>query len=144
MVTEKIKELAALEAKAAELKARIETQRDAELATLPSTYGYTSLNDFIKALKVAETKAAGRRGKRGPKPASAKAAKPAKSGKRTRTKITPELKQQVVAAVQAGKSGSEIANQFQISLPSVQNIKKEAGLVKARGTSADAGAGAAS
>jgi hypothetical protein len=63
----------------------------------------------------------------------AKAPKAAKAGKRTRAKITPELKQQVIAAVQAGQSGAEISKALGMSLPSVQNIKKEAGLVKSRG-----------
>jgi hypothetical protein len=40
--------------------------------------------------------------------------------------------------VQAGQSGAEIAKAFGISLPSVQNIKKEAGLVKARGAAPEA------
>jgi len=55
-----------------------------------------------------------------------------KSGKRAYTKITPEIKQQVISAVKADKSGATIAKEFGISLPSVQNIKKAAGLVKTR------------
>ncbi|MFA6959926.1 MAG: ParB/RepB/Spo0J family partition protein [Opitutaceae bacterium] len=58
-------------------------------------------------------------------------AKPVAKKKAGRVQITPDLKQQVVSAVQTGKSGAEIAKTFGISLPSVQNIKKEAGLVKA-------------
>jgi DNA-binding CsgD family transcriptional regulator len=34
--------------------------------------------------------------------------------------------------VDAGKTGAEIAKELKISLPSVQNIKKALGLVKAR------------
>lgn len=51
-----------------------------------------------------------------------------------RSAITPELKEQVKARVCAGKTGAEIAHEFGISLPSVQNIKKELGLIKPRGT----------
>jgi DNA invertase Pin-like site-specific DNA recombinase len=130
MVTEKIQELAALQAKAAKLQAAIESQRTSELAALPANYGYASLIDFIKALKAAVS--SGRRGRRG---AKAKVAKPAKKsgGKRKRAKITSELKSQVKSAVEAGKTGAAIAKEFGISVPSVQNIKKELGLVKKRG-----------
>jgi DNA-binding NarL/FixJ family response regulator len=134
MVTEKIQELAQLQAKAAKLQAAIETQRTAELASLPSKYGYASLDEFIKALKAAVS-SGGKRGRRGGK-AKAKAAKAPKKkagGKRKRAKITAELKQQVKAAVEAGRTGAQIAKEFGISVPSVQNIKKELGLVKKRG-----------
>ncbi len=138
MVTDKIQELAALKARAAKLQASIESQRDSELATLPSKYGYDSLKDFIKALQAAlsgggRRKRKGGRGKAksaaGPKPK----AKAKGKGKRKRAKITPELKAQVKAGVEAGKTGAVIAKELGISLPSVQNIKKEFGLVKKRG-----------
>ncbi len=131
MVTEKIQELAALQAKAAKLQAAIESQRTSELSALPSNYGYASLNDFIKALKAAVGR--GKRGRRSTK-AKAKGGKPAKKsgGKRKRAKITTELKSQVKSAVEAGKTGAAIAKEFGISVPSVQNIKKELGLVKKR------------
>jgi hypothetical protein len=132
MVTEKIQELAALQAKAAKLQAAIESQRTSELAALPANYGYASLNDFIKALKAAAA-SGGKRGRRGPKARAAKAAKKKAGGRRKRAKITAELKDKVKSAVEAGKTGAAIAKEFGISVPSVQNIKKELGLVKKRG-----------
>ncbi|MCF3648488.1 helix-turn-helix domain-containing protein [Synoicihabitans lomoniglobus] len=122
MVTDKIKELQALQAKAAELQKSIEVERTQELAALPAKFGY-DLPGFLKAVKAAAgSKTRGRKAK----------ASAAPSGKRTRTKITPELKAKVKAAVEAGKTGSAIASEFGISVPSVQNIKKEFGLVKER------------
>lgn len=123
MVTEKIKELQDLQARAADLQKAIDAERQQELAALPGRYGFDSVESFIKAVRGA---AGGRGKKRGRK------AKAAATGKRGRTKITPELKGKVIAAVQAGKTGAAVAAEFGISLPSVQNIKKEAGLVKAR------------
>jgi len=114
-------EIEIAKAKVAELEGFLKNQ--AKLAQLPSDYGYADLKSFIKALKRAA----------GGKPAKAAkvvSAKKAKRGKRTR--ITPEMKEAVKAAVVAGKTGSAIAKEFSISLPSVQNIKKEFGLVKAR------------
>lgn len=125
---DQIAELEKQKAKLLQAEAKLTADRVAALARLPGDYGYEDLNDFIAALKAAAGK--GRKGKPGRK-AGAKAAKPAK---RTRARITPEVKQQVIAALQAeGASGAKVAKQFGISLPSVQNIKKEAGLVKARG-----------
>jgi len=123
---DKINQLEAAKAKVAELEKSVLSEREQALASLPRDFGFDNLNAFIKALKAAASKSG--KGRR----TATKGAKAPKAGKRSRTKITPELKQQVIAAVQEGKSGSEIAATFSISLPSVQNIKKEAGLVKAR------------
>jgi DNA-binding NarL/FixJ family response regulator len=133
MVTEKIKQLQALQAKAKELQDSIEAERTQELASLPERYGYDSIAGFVKALKdAAEAKPArGRRPGKPGRPAKAAAAKPA-GKKRTRAKITSETKAQVKSLVEAGKTGAQIAKEVGISLPSVQNIKKELGLVKAR------------
>lgn len=139
MLVQKIQELTELRLRIAKLAAGIEQERTAELAAIPGQYGYADVNDFIKALK----QVVGVRGKRGKKTAKAPSGKPA--GKRTRARITPELKEQVKAAVLEGKSGPEIATRFGISAQSVQNIKKEFGLVTARGevapSSAPAGEG---
>jgi hypothetical protein len=118
MITQKIKELEELKARAATLEAAIETERAAELAALPGHYGYSDINKFISALK----KAFGAR-EGGDKASAA-------GGKRIRSKITPEIKEQVKTAILEGKSGIAIAAGLGISLPSVQNIKKELGLVK--------------
>ena len=56
----------------------------------------------------------------------------AASKTRKRAKITAAIRARVKKLLQAGKSGSKIAEAVGISLPSVQNIKKAAGLVKSR------------
>jgi hypothetical protein len=124
MITDKIKELAALKAQAAKLEAAVEAGRAAELSTLPESYGYASLKEFIKALKQAA--------KAKPKARKVKAAKAPKAGKKTRARITPEVKAQVKVAVEAGKTGAVIAKEFGISIASLHNVKKEFGLTKAR------------
>jgi transposase-like protein len=54
------------------------------------------------------------------------------SGRKPRAKITEELRTAMVAAMKAGESSSaEIATRFGVSIPTVQNIKKAAGLVRA-------------
>jgi len=133
MLTERIKELEAAKAKVQDLEAKIMAERPEELAGLPGRYGFSSLNEFIKAVKAAVAACGGSR-KRGRKAKAAVAATPrkAKAGKRGRARITDEVRLQVKQMVEAGQSGSEIAKALHISVPSIQNIKKSFGMVKAR------------
>lgn len=140
MFLDQLAELEKAKAKIAQAEAKLAADRVAALARLPSDYGYANLNDFIKALKAAAGKGGKAvKGKRGPKAASAP-----KAGKGKRAKITDEVKAQVKTMSEAGKTGLEIAKALGISQPSVQNIKKALGLVKARGKSAEAPASPAS
>ena len=116
MVTNKIRALEKYEQKVDALRREIERFRR-ELRSLPGQYGFGSMAAFIKELHRAEKAAGGKRG----------------GGRRKRAKITPETKQKVKALVAAKKTGRAIAAQLGISLPSVQNIKRELGLVKKRG-----------
>ncbi|HWA11136.1 MAG TPA: helix-turn-helix domain-containing protein [Opitutaceae bacterium] len=122
MVTNKIKALEAakarISAKIARLEQKINAQRRKQLAGLPAKHGFDSLAAFIAAVR----QAAGGRG------ASAGAGKK----KRRRAVITDATRAEVKKLAQAGKTGGEIAKTLGISLPSVQNIKKALGLVKAR------------
>lgn len=132
--TDQIAEITKAKAKLELAEAKFVADRIAALAKLPGDYGYSSLNEFIKALK----SAAGKAGK--PKVAKVaktpNAPKAPKAVKGKRAKITPEVKAEVKALVDAGKTGQEIAKALGISQPSVQNIKKELGLVKARAAAA--------
>jgi hypothetical protein len=120
MFTDKIKELEATKVKVAALEKKIATQLQRELAALPGKYGFGSVAAFLKALKAAA-------GGKSPKPA------PLKSGKRRRRAvITDATRAEVKKMAEAGKTGAVIAKALGISLPSVQNIKKALGLVKAR------------
>lgn len=126
MVTEVVKELEAARAKVAELENSLAKERKQKLAGIPKEYGFDNVEDFIKALR-----GAGSGPRRGRKPKAAPAASSSKKRSK-RARITPEVKEKVKAAVAAGKTGAEIAKEFSISVPSVQNIKKEFGLVKSR------------
>lgn len=125
MVIEVVKELEAAKAKVVELEHTLEKELTQKLSRLPYELGFDSLPAFIKALR----SAAGARKGRG----AAKAPKTTATGKRSkRARLTPELKDEVKSLVQSGKTGAQIAKQLGISVPSVQNIKKEFGLVKSR------------
>ena len=127
MLTEKIKELEAAKAKVEELEQKITVERTAELAALPAKFGYENVSAFLKAVRAAAGGSPSRRRARRTKTAG----KPKKKT-RKRAKITDETRAEVKKLVEAGKPGVEIAQTLGISLPSVQNIKKALGLVKAR------------
>lgn len=119
MVTNKLEKLREYQREMAKLEKELATF-NAKLASLPAKYGFKSMDAFIDALRAVKSGKA--------KPATA--ATP--SGRKPRAVITAETKQKVKALVNDGKTGSQIAKSLNISLPSVQNIKKELGLVKAR------------
>jgi len=124
MVTAKIKQLTEYQTKVDALKKAIASQLKHDLSSLHKKYGFETALDLIKAIKAS---AGGKRPGR-----VAKAAAKGGKKKRKRAKITPEMKQKLKGMVDAGKTGTVIAKSLGISLPSVQNIKKELGLVKAR------------
>jgi DNA-binding NarL/FixJ family response regulator len=136
MVTDKLKELEAARAKLASLEQAIAGELNKELASLPAKYGFQSTADFLKAVTAAAGGGGGngRRGRPGRKAGAATSAGPGAPGKkrRKRSVITDETRAQVKKLVNEGKTGGQIAKALDISLPSVQNIKKALGLVKKR------------
>jgi hypothetical protein len=109
-------------AKARAAAAKLEQSFVEELASLPKAYGFGSLTEFVAAL---ETAAGGRRG------GAKRAKKPSKPRARKRAVLTGSIRTKVKTLLKAGKSGSQVAKAVGISLPSVQNMKKAFGLVKA-------------
>jgi DNA invertase Pin-like site-specific DNA recombinase len=124
MLNNKLQELAKARAAVAQLEQEIQTNLQKELAGLPAQYGFTSVAKFAAAV----TKATGS------KPTKSATQPPATGKKRRkRAKITAETKDEVKKLAAAGKTGAEIATAVGISLPSVQNIKRELGLVRQHG-----------
>lgn len=119
MVTDRLKKLREYQRQMAKIENEL-ARFNAQLASLPGKYGFKSMDSFIDALRGAKSTG------------GAKSSGGKSSGRKPRAKITPEMKQKLKSLVGAGKTGGEIAKQLNISLPSVQNIKKELGLVKAR------------
>jgi hypothetical protein len=115
MPSNKLKEIAALKAEIAELEKAVAAEQKQKLANLHTEAGFESTEALIAALK----------GLKAPRKVTA-------SGRKSRAKITDALKAEVGKAVEAGQKGMEIARKFGISIPSIQNIKAELGLVKKR------------
>ncbi len=116
MALNKLQELVKYQQKIASLEKELGKQRR-KLLALPGKLGYKSPGDLIAALQAVAGGASG---------------KVAGGAPRKRAKLTPEIKAKVKALVAADKTGAEISETLGISLPSVQNIKKELGLVKKR------------
>ncbi len=125
MVTKQIKELEVTKAKIIALERSIAKRLQKELSSLHDKYGFSSLPEFVKALKGAASGSSKKSGR-------GKSAKAPGAKRRKRAVITDETRATVKKLVEAGKTGSQIAKTLGISLPSVQNIKKALGLVKAR------------
>jgi len=121
MLIDKIKELAATKAKVALLEGTIAAELNRELAGLPAQFGFDSVAAFAGAVKAAA----------GPKrKARVVAKKSAGAKRRKRAKITDATRAEVKKLVEAGKTGGEIAKAVGISLPSVQNVKKQLGITR--------------
>jgi len=131
MVTDKLKQLEAAKAHLAELQQAVAQQLRRELAALPGKYGFESAKEFIAAVAAATGGKSRGRGKAAAKPAAGGPPKK-RAGRRKRAVITDATRSEVKKLSEAGKTGSEIAKLVGVSLPSVQNIKKALGLVKAR------------
>lgn len=131
MLTPKLQQLADARAKVEKLEKSIAAERDSVLRNLHVSAGFATREELIDALRA--LKGGAKRGRKPGRPAAAAAAKgKGKGGRKKRAKITPELRNDIVAAVKAGETGGAIAAKFGVSLPTVQNIKTAAGLTKKR------------
>lgn len=117
--------LAATRAKLAKLEAEAAKLRNRELALLPQKLGFADVSALIEALKALG------QGKAKTAPAKATADTAASTKPRKRGKVTDETRAELKKMVEAGKTGLEIAKALKVSLPTVQNIKKALGLVRA-------------
>ena len=105
--------VALLEAQAQEAAAALLADRTAKIMALPGQFG---VEDHVALIKLIR-----------------QTVKPAGARKRGRaSKITPEMKEKVVSLLKEGKTGAAVAEAVGISAVSVNNIKKAAGMVKAR------------
>jgi hypothetical protein len=119
--TDKLAEVAALRAKAAELETAFQNERNAALTNLPAQFGYDSPKAFLKAFNAAS---------KGTKPVTADGTP------RKRASITPERRKEIKTWMKEHKDEKGLvlltAQKFSISPATAQIIKDEAGLVEHR------------
>ncbi len=111
MIIDKIKELKQLLDQAAALERKIEEEKAAKLAAIHEEVGMESTEALINALR-------------------GLAKQPPKKKKRIR--LSPAQKEKIAKAIKGGLKGTEASRKFGVSLPTVQKIKKDFGLVKPR------------
>lgn len=140
MISNTLKAIEATKAKLASLEKKAAAEQRKRIVNLHKDAGFETREDLIAALQelggAPKTKR-GRKAKKVAKKAAKKGAKKAvapKGAKKRakRTVITDELRKGIIAALKAGEKGTAVAKNFGISVPSLHNIKKAAGLTKAR------------
>lgn len=131
-----ISELQEAEERVRELRGKLSQERRALLGNLHSTLGYPSREELVQALRELEEPR-----RRGRKPSSASPTSAPATGKRAR--VTTEMRDGIVKALKEGNPGQAVAKRFGVSLPTVYNVKKAAGLVTSRKASRKAKSGKA-
>ena len=120
MVDDLMKKLHKKEAEVESLRRQVEAKQRKRLATLHQELGFASAEDLIDALRSA-TKSSK------PRTRSNGALRESK-----RSRVTPEMRKKIEAALQAGERGAAVARDFGISYPTLHKIKTQVGLVKKR------------
>ena len=161
MISKTQKEIEATKNKLAALEKKAAAEELQKIANLHKEAGFASRADLIVALQaLGDAAPRGRKpskakkapaAKKAPKAAKAKKAAAPKAkkavkkaapqakkatkgskGRAKRTLITAELRQGIINALKAGGKGNAVAAKFGVSVPTLHNIKKAAGLTKAR------------
>lgn len=153
MISKTQKEIEATKNKLAALEEKAAAEELQKIANLHKEAGFATRADLIVALQaLGDAAPVGRKSskakkavkKAAPKAKKAAAPKAKKAVKQAapkakgsanrakRTLITAELRQGIIAALKAGGKGNAVAAKFGVSVPTLHNIKKAAGLTKAR------------
>jgi hypothetical protein len=114
------------EAQLEQLRKQAADERHERLRDLHVSYGFASRSELVDALL--ELNAVRRSTRQG----AQNSAPRRPGGKRRRARITTETRAEVVRAAKSSEVGASIAKRLGISIQSVQNIKKAAGLVRSR------------
>ncbi len=136
MTSNTLKAIEATKVKLASLEKKAAAEQRKRIVNLHKEAGFATREDLIAALQElggAPKKRRGRKAKKTARKAAKKAV--AKTGAKKRAKrtvITDQLRKNIIAAVKAGEKGTAVAKKFGISIPSLHNIKKAAGLTKSR------------
>jgi len=121
-VSVKLAEISALESKLTALRNEASETLTATLRGLPASLGYDNADSLIKAIRAANKT----------KTRKVKASRKASGARKARASITPEKRAAIIADLTAKMAPLDVATKHEISLATVQNVKKAAGLVKVR------------
>jgi hypothetical protein len=116
--------LQAAEARVEQLRTKARSVRVQVLKDLHVRLGFASRRDLVEALLELDG------GGRGTPRTDATTSMP--TARRKRARITPEMTRGIIEAIKAGDASAVVGKRFGVSVQSVQNIKKAAGLVRKR------------
>ncbi|MBI5381336.1 MAG: hypothetical protein HZA31_05500 [Opitutae bacterium] len=117
-----VEALAALEAERARLEAQRKFKEEERFKQLYAEMKFGSMDEFILRLADFASPALRAKLKR----------EGGEAVRRGRGRLTDEQKAQIASALRAGEGGTAVAARFGVSLPYVQGVKKQLGLVKPR------------
>lgn len=144
MISNTLKAIQETKSKLAALEKKAAAEQKARITNLHKEAGFGTRQELIEALQALGGAAPKKtRGRKPGKVAKSKKVAKAPKGKKAavkkgakkrakRTVITTELKNGIIAALRKGGTGAAIASKFGVSVPTLHNIKKAAGLTKAR------------
>lgn len=140
MISNTLKAIKETKSKLAALEKKAAAEQKKRIVNLHTDAGFSTRAELIEALQALGGGAKKPRGRKAAKKAAKKSTRKAapkkaagKAKKRAkRTVITAELKKGIIAALKAGGKGAAVAAKFGVSVPTLHNIKKAAGLTKAR------------
>jgi hypothetical protein len=121
-----------LESQIAKVRSKQAKQEGKQFLAVAKEYGHKTIDSFIHALSpyaspVLKSKLGAKKAKSAAAP---KQNVPAKK-KRTRATIDDQKREAIIADLKTGKlTGAETAKKHGVSVPSIANIKKAAGLTK--------------
>ena len=133
-----VEKLLALRAQIEAVEAEHAAELAQELPTLPAKLGFDDMAALVRALipltngDVVEQTAAPV-ARRGRKPRSTTATAVSKPSKGKRAKVDDKMRQDIINHLKdTGMTAKQIAEKFGVSMPTVNMIKKAAGLTKSR------------
>lgn len=110
-IAEKNAEIANLEAQAVAAREAAAKDQNDKINALPAHFGVENLDAVMKLIRKSQKGVVGRK---------------------SRSKVTDEIRARVIELSKEGKTGSEVSKTVGLSLPTIQAIRKAGGLVKVR------------
>ena len=136
MISNTLKAIQETKNKLAALEKKAEAEQKSRIVNLHKEAGFATRAELIEALQsLGGATAKKSRARKATKTVKAPKAKKAVKGAKKRAKrtvITAELRKGVIAALKAGGKGAAVASKFGVSVPTLHNIKKAAGLTNSR------------
>lgn len=132
LLAQQLEKVKSAEARAASLRAKLSEERKKTLLELHVFLGFDSTHDLIDELERLVGKRRGRPPIKTDSAENESGEGESSKSMAKRKRISRDQRRKVIAAIGDGHTGEEVAEKFNISLSSVNNIKRSEGLVRVR------------